>query len=282
MKVRITDIQRFCMHDGPGIRTTVFMKGCPLKCIWCHNPETRSAEQEVLYTESRCIGCGRCKEGDILQCPTGAREYAMKEAETSEIMEQVLKDVPFYGEKGGITLSGGEPTFQWEAAKDLLVRARSGKISAAVETCGMFSQKVADELPGLADYILFDVKDTDPERLYRNTGADLKKIVGNLKKIDTNEKFFGTIIIRAIMIPSVNMNREHYEKLAALYGELKKAESIELIPYHPFGNSKYRRLGIEAEFEDRRPLKEELLEACGAIASMGAKVKISGTFYRES
>ena len=172
MKAAVTEIQRFCTHDGPGIRTTVFFAGCPLSCKWCHNPEAKTAVRQIFYTPASCIGCGACLhtgcgahafsgEGHVFDrarcvgcgrcamlCPTGALACTVRHLETKEILAEVLRDRAFYGSTGGLTLSGGEPLYQPESALDLLERAKTAGLHTAVETCGYCEEKVLAALAG--------------------------------------------------------------------------------------------------------------------------------------
>lgn len=293
MNATVTDIQRFCMHDGPGIRTVVFLKGCPLRCLWCHNPETQAFTSELFYTDSLCAHCGQCvsacprnvhsisaaehtidrslcKKCGICAklCQVGALEISGRKLELDEIIDIVARDIPFYGTKGGLTLSGGEPLAQPEAARELLCRTHDLGISTAIETSGAFLPKYAD-IAASCDTILFDIKDTSADRLKTNTGAELSQITANLRLID--EKTNGVIRLRCIMIPNVNMNDEHYTALAALQSQLKHCEGIELLPYHSLGLSKSARLGrTDQKFVE--PTSEQLCSAADMIRARGGTI----------
>ena len=179
--MRIANIQRFCMHDGPGIRTTVFFKGCPLRCLWCHNPETQKSESEILFYASKCIGCRSCEgcpEGAhvfspdhaLLRglcvgcgacssvCPASALELSGTDYSERELLEIIERDLPFYSEGGGVTLSGGEPFLQSEDALSLLRLCKAGGLDTAVETCGFFSSDILPTAVPLVDLFLWDIK----------------------------------------------------------------------------------------------------------------------------
>ncbi len=255
----ITDIQRFCMHDGPGLRTTVFMKGCPLRCAWCHNPETQSPEPQMLYYEERCIHCGGCAAGDWAQCPTKAREWAGRNIEREEILETLRRDLPFYGEQGGLTLSGGEPMAQPEEALALLAACKAEGITTAIETCGYFDVRYLRDLAANADWILFDMKDTDPLRHQQYTGVSNQRILDNLLGLD---RLGAKTLLRCILVAGVNTDAAHYHSLADLYKKLKNCRGIEFLPYHPLGNAKYRALtGKEPLQRDWVPSEAQLEEA---------------------
>ena len=279
MKTKLFSIQKFCTHDGPGIRTTVFFAGCPLSCKWCHNPEGKTGKTQILFDEKKCIGCGRClstgcgaqlfdpiRELDrekcvrcgkcVDLCPASALERSFFEADTEEILEKVLRDKAFYGETGGLTVSGGEPMNQPEAALALLQAAKNAGLPTALETSGIFPEKWVKELVGCVDLFLWDYKDSDPERYAANTGGSLSLTVNNLRLASS---LGAKIVLRCILIHGVNNTASHAEAIRTLAEQINP-EKVELIRYHPMGQSKYARLGIEDRFdsEEKIPTEQDL------------------------
>ena len=271
-KGTVFDIQPFSLDDGPGIRSTVFLKGCPLSCIWCHNPEGQSFEPEIFYREEKCISCGRCAqiypERHVMEkgrhiftrgratdpaknaetaknCPTGALEISGREMSADEVIAEVARDDTFYKNSGGgITLSGGEPLAQGEFAIAVLKGAKEKGISTCIETSGQVKSDIFKEALKYTDLVYFDIKETDPELHKKYTGATPELIMQNLKTASES----GTeIIIRCPVIPGLNDREEHFAKVAEIAKEygIKK---VELKKYHPLGLSKYKSLGREAEY----------------------------------
>lgn len=268
-KLPVVMIQRFCMHDGPGIRTTVFLKGCPLRCVWCHNPETQQEKQQMYYTPSRCIGCMACSavcpagahcftekqhryRRDLCNmcgscaaiCPTEALESVFCWMDIREIMDEVRKDSAFYGTEGGLTVSGGEPMAHPLETLELLKAAKAAGIGTAVETCGYFAPEYVEPLCQAADTLLWDVKDTDDERHRQNTGVSNRRILSNLFLAD---RYSANLILKCILLKGVNDTEEHVKNLSLLSGKLKHVKRTELFSYHPLGASKAERLGLEAD-----------------------------------
>ena len=247
VKGTVFNIQRFCVNDGPGIRTTVFLKGCPLSCVWCHNPESQRFEPEILFYNDKCTGCGRCKcvtaaDRDFV-CFNGAKEICGKTVSANEVTAEVLKDKPFYENSGGgVTLSGGEPLAQYDFSLELLKKAKENGIHTAIETCGYAEKSKILEIAKYVDLFLFDCKETDQELHKEYTGFDNKIILDNLKALsDAGSK----IILRCPIIPGFNDRAEHFKGISEIAGKLSGIEHIEVEPFHPLGESKYSALGRE-------------------------------------
>jgi pyruvate formate lyase activating enzyme len=236
----ISDIQRFCIHDGPGIRTTVFFKGCALSCIWCHNPESMRRDREIMYDESRCLHCGECLEG-VERCPSGALEVVGVEMTVEEILAEVEKDRVFYDESGGgMTLSGGEPLLHAGFAYELCREARDRGIHTCIETSGFAPLEDLTRLIPQVDLFLWDIKDTRAERHEKYTGVSNEKILENLEMVDRRG---ARTLLRCIILNGLNADAAHIESVARLYGRLENCEGVELLAYHPLGQSKLRKMG---------------------------------------
>lgn len=279
----IFDIQRYSLHDGPGLRTTVFFKGCPLNCKWCSNPESQKPNIEYYILSLNCIGCGSC----ISICPRGAMSlgtdgYAKIDREVCtscgqcadvcpsnaikvygqttsilEVLEIIKRDIPFYRSSGGgITLSGGEPTLQHIFAKELLSNCRLYGISTAIETCGFTALENIKNLVPFLDYIYFDVKHVISYKHYEGTGVDCERILYNLKALSLLHE---NITIRIPIVPTFNGDKESTNTIADWISKNVPNISVELMAYHNFGENKYEILGREYQMKGTKaPSSEDM------------------------
>lgn len=291
MKAIISDIKRFAVHDGDGIRTTVFFKGCPLRCRWCHNPEGIDHRPQLSYIAKKCIGCGACAaicsngaheifpEGHGFHrercvncgaCVAGCMGQALKlygrEISLEQLMPRLLEDRAFYESSGGgVTLSGGEPLVQANFCRELLKRLKEEGIHTAVDTCGCVDQRAIEAVLPYTDQFLYDVKAVDEAVHIHCTGVSNRRILENLAYIDG----CGTAI--EIRIPYVpGMNDGEIEGIGAFLKTLKMVSRVKVLPYHSFAGSKYEALGIENTMPPTEPPDDEALSrAVACLKSFG-------------
>lgn len=230
----VADIQRASVHDGPGIRTTVFLKGCPLHCAWCHNPECIDYRPQMMYYPEKCIGCGLCDQG----CFSGAKVICGKQMSVSEVLKEVLYDRDYYGNEGGVTISGGEPLAQRQFVSALIDACKEEGIHCAVETSLIYYE---EEIFKKLNLVMADLKIWDNQLHRKYTGVENLKIKEHFGRLNG----LGIpIIARTPVIPEIDQNIE------AISGFLKQFENVkkyELLPYHPLGDSKREALGLTAE-----------------------------------
>ena len=259
MKALICDIKRLAVHDGDGIRTTVFFKGCPLKCLWCHNPESISFRPQEAFYENKCIGCGQCKLQDFSHrdCLGDARRIYGQEYTPDELLPLLLEDRDFYETSGGgVTLSGGECLCQATFCQQLLEMLKQEQIATAVDTCGFVQRSAIDRVLPYTDIFLYDLKAMDEEVHIRCTGQSNRLILENLKYIDSQGK---SIEIRVPFVP--NFNHDQMEKIADFVATLQHVTAVKILPYHNYAGSKYRALGMENTLPDTLPTPEQLQAA---------------------
>ena len=296
-KAVLMDIKRFAVHDGPGLRTTLFLKGCPLRCIWCHNPEGISREKQLAYYEHKGIGCGEC----VKVCPAGAHKISEaghsfirercvacgkceevclggaltlfgKEIDVEEAYRIATEDELFYREEGGVTVSGGEPMLYADFLKELFTKLKEKGIHTAVDTCGNVPWESYAKLLSVTDLFLFDIKHIDPEAHKKLTGADNRRILENLVKLsDVGAK----IEIRMPLVPGCNDDAETLNGLGAFLKEVNITK-MRVLPYHSMARSKYAALGMHDTMPDvPSPTDAELNQAIDILKNYGFNV-ISG------
>ncbi|MDY3371668.1 MAG: glycyl-radical enzyme activating protein [Terrisporobacter othiniensis] len=294
----VFDMQRFSLHDGPGIRTIVFLKGCPLHCRWCSNPESQNNSPIVMYKKSDCFKCGRCisvcKVGAISfdnethinrekctgcgectnVCPSGALVLKGKTMTIQQAIKELKKDATiFRRSNGGVTLSGGEPLVQHEFASQLLLACKSQGWSTAIETTGFGSSEAIEKVIPYVDTVLLDIKHIDPYTHKKFTGISNEVILKNAKRISQITK----TVVRVPIIPGFNYSYKDIEDIAKFVKTLNNVDTIHLLPYHTFGENKYDLLGIEYTLDGLKRLsKEDLNEHKKIVESYGIKCIIGG------
>lgn len=278
----VFDVQRFCLHDGPGVRTGLFLKGCGLRCRWCCNPESQSGSVELFYDSRRCIQCGRCVPvcshaavvpspkaeridrsrcrlcgGCASVCPTGALQLAGQELTVEAALDECLRDRIYYEiTGGGVTLSGGEPLLQEKFAATLLTRLKEDGLHTAVETAGYLPWETFGRTRQSTDLYLFDIKHVDPKAHLRGTGKDNDLILDNLHRLS---ECGAPIVLRYVLLPDYNMDDDALLRLAALARHLD-LERLELLSFHRLGTGKYAKLGRESEWWECKPPSQLQLE----------------------
>ena len=290
----IFGIQHFSIHDGPGIRTTVFMKGCPLRCLWCHNPEGMDRRPVLSFTPGKCVGCGQCfricpkvhqmadgQHGiDRSQCDAcgkcareccgKALEIVGRETSAAEVVAEVLRDESYYQTSGGgITLSGGEPLAQVEFARALLKLSKDAGLHCALETNGCAPYDSLEPLLPLIDLILFDYKETDPEKHRLYTGQRNEFILERLRSLhDAGAR----IVLRCPIIPGLNDREDHFAAIAQMTRELGNLVGAQIMPYHRLGGAKAARMGLEPQHEYEQPEESTIRQWKRSIRGHGGRL----------
>jgi pyruvate formate lyase activating enzyme len=285
----VSSIQRFCLHDGPGIRTTLFLKGCPLRCFWCHNPECLSAQPQVQVFPERCLGCGACVAACdhgartrgpagpvyrrdqcqvcghcITECFAGALEMVGRRMTVGQVMDELLRDRAFYRGLGGITLSGGEPLMQVDFSRAVLAAGRDEGLHTALETSAHCLWEDLECLLPLVDLLMVDLKHADPEKHRAVAGVTNKRILENLQRLAATDI---PLLLRTPVIPTVNDTPEEVGAIADLVKGMREnrlqrgAEPprLELLPFHRLASDKYRGLGLTNKSSSLRTPPPEAL-----------------------
>ena len=292
--MRVAEIQKFCTHDGPGLRTTVFFKGCPLRCVWCHNPETQKFTQEVMLYPSLCIGCGAC----VSACPTGAQVLTQSDRRrvvslcegcgacarvcltdacrmvgtdmsAEQILREVMADAAFYGRTGGVTLSGGEPLCAQGVIGLLRLLWQNG-LHVVVETAGACDADTVREAVPYVDEFYFDIKHTDAQKHQELTGADPHAIWRNLAIAD---ELGAKTRLRCLLVNGLTTDDAHIARVADLYATLKHCTGVQILRYHPMGGSKAAALGLESNGRmDRIPTDAQIARAAEILRERNVPV----------
>ena len=301
----VFDIQRFSIHDGPGIRTLIFLKGCPLRCLWCSNPEGQCREPSLMFIERLCIGCKRCVEvclegavtvsdGQvkwdkekckecmkcIAVCPSMARQVCGKQFTVKQLLDEVERDRAYYWRSGGgVTVGGGEPLVQPEFTRGFLKEAKKSNLHTAVETCGYGEWKQLESIMEYVDLLFIDIKHMNPEKHKELTGISNELILENIRKasllIDGGEK---TIIIRVPVVSGCTDSEDNIKAIAEFVQKVGNIKKIELLPYHGMGAIKYDRIkwtktyqlqGLRPPSDDHMQRLREIVESYGLKGQIG-------------
>lgn len=290
----IFQIQRWSINDGEGIRSTVFLKGCPLRCKWCANPESWKTDPEVLFLEERCSGCGRCQEvcptraihldastckanliaakcqgcGKCCQvCPSNARKIMGTRVTLEEVMKVVKRDAVFYRESGGgVTFSGGEPFAQPEFLRQLVLACRKAGIDTAVETCGYYDWEQVQDIFDLLDGVFVDIKHMDDAVHKQWTGVGNRRILENIKRIS---QLRSNTIIRVPLIEEVNASESNIRAMCEFLLGQTQIRQVELLPYHDLGEVKYKGLADRRYYSFTTPSEDCINSLKQLIAEYG-------------
>jgi len=296
----VFDIQRYSLHDGPGIRVLVFLKGCPLRCIWCSNPESQSPEVEIMFDALRCQGCGECVDvcpteaitrdvsgqmgyaGErcnlcglcVEVCPHKARKLVGRKMSVQEVMAEVEREMPFFRRSGGgVTLGGGEPLFQPDFSHAILRACGEQNIHTAIETCGHTEWETLEKLAGVTDLFLYDLKHLDPSRHKTLTGAGNELVLDNLRRLSA---LHSEIIVRYPLVPTCNDREADIRALIRFVHEMENINKIEVLPYHRLGESKYAMLGRRYPLEGlKTPPRDRIDSVTDTLQSSGLECELT-------
>lgn len=296
----VFDVRRFSVHDGPGIRTTVFLKGCPLSCWWCHNPESQRYATEFMLRENRCIRCGLCLPacpehaiqrtaqdyftdlalcnqcGECVPvCPAEAREIVGKPVSVELLMEEIKRDIPFFDESGGgVTFSGGEPLMQPRFLLQMLQACQGIELHTALDTSGYADWSILDPISEFTDLFLYDLKLVDPQAHQKYCGVSNELILSNLRKLSQKGS---AIYLRVPVIPGITDTGQNLDQIAGLARSLTGIKRVDILPYHQAALGKYSRLNLSYRLDEIiPPSQERMIEIQDQLQQVGLQVKIGG------
>ena len=293
----VFDIKKYSINDAPGIRTTIFLKGCPLHCQWCHNPESQSPRLDMIFRPGRCDLCGACLDacqheaitwslngpltdrevcvrcGDCSGvCYSEARQVVGRQMSLPEVMAEIVQDLTFYEESGGgVTLSGGEPLFQKEFSLAILKACRGQDIHTVLDTCGFASWQAFEQVAPFVDLFLYDLKTIDPVKHQKFTGQSNQRILANLENLS---RLGATLLVRIPVIPGVNTDEFEMKQIGAYLSALPHPPPVELLAYHNIAEAKYAGLDMAYTLPEIKSPGEDLMGAfAGQLRGYGLKVK---------